>query len=646
MPLAPRGVDDLAATIEAMAATLGARAVDGRVRDPRSTLEPPRRERDDRTRHALAHWRAAAMGPTSADGLVMDRMLGAGGMGLVHLAEQRTLGRKVAVKTLRGGAHEPEKVLKLLREAWITGSLEHPNVVPVYDVGVDRAGGPQIVLKRIEGVAWSEIMHDPASIADRFDARDPLEWNLLILGQVCRAVHFAHARGVLHRDLKPANVMIGNFGEVYVLDWGIAVSLHDDGTGRFPLAGDADDMAGTPAYMAPEMLGGGPHRLGATTDVYLLGAVLHEIVTGRPPHDASTIQAIVESIMRSEPKLPDAVPDALLRIVTRAMAKDPQSRHGSADELRIALDEYLRHRGSMRLVESADRSLALLREQLAGGAPRRVLYNLLGECRFGYRAALNESVDNERARSGLRAALVMVAEWELEQADPSSAALLLEELDSAPPELLLRLEEVRRKEQDNRERLARFSRMEQDLDKTTGASMRVFLSIGFGVVWVGSPLMRHFGDPTYLTHAITVAVDVGHIAVVLIIGIVAREWMTRTAVNRRVFATLLLALVAQAAMGTGLWTVGVDVRIVHWLHMLLWSVVLGSLTINTERALWPSFLTTLAGFLFVAWNFEWLYFVMAAVNAVMVLNIVQVWTPRRIRRSAAAGAGPQASRPR
>src|SRR5690606_8689637 len=99
------------------------------------------------------------------------------------------------------------------------------------------------------------------------------------------AVRFAHARGVLHRDLKPGNVMIGNFGEVYLLDWGIAVALRDDGTGRFPLASEATELAGTPSYMAPEMLGreAGP-PLSERTDVYLAGAVLYELITGRPPH--------------------------------------------------------------------------------------------------------------------------------------------------------------------------------------------------------------------------------------------------------------------------------------------------------------------------------------------------------------------------
>src|SRR6185312_16743575 len=111
-------------------------------------------------------------------------------------------------------------------------------------------GSPIIVLKRIEGVEWSTLIADPAEVERKFGATDLLAWNLGILMQVLNAVRFAHHRGVLHRDLKPSNVMIGDFGEVYLLDWGIAVSLRDDGSGRFLLATDATELAGTPCYMA------------------------------------------------------------------------------------------------------------------------------------------------------------------------------------------------------------------------------------------------------------------------------------------------------------------------------------------------------------------------------------------------------------
>jgi eukaryotic-like serine/threonine-protein kinase len=620
-------VDDFAATIEEKAATIAKTL----VRNPRSTVEPPRPESDDRTRKAIAAWQALAAGPMSTAGrLSIEKTLGEGGMGVVHLANQASVGRKVAVKTLREGAEkERDATLKLLREAWITGALEHPNIVPIYDVGVDAHGGPQIVLKRIEGVAWRDVILDPEQIDRRFNASDSLEWNLRILGQVCRAVHFAHARGIIHRDLKPDNVMIGGFGEVYVLDWGIAVSTRDDGSGRFPLAIDANDMAGTPVYMAPEMLGGEPERIGPRTDVYLLGAILHEIVAGRPPHDEPNMQAIVASIVLSEPKQLSDAPAELAQIIRRAMAREPDDRFSTADEFRIAIEDYLRHRGSMQIAADATKSREKLRAAIAAGAQRRVLYNLLGECRFGYRAALVEFDDNEEARAGLRDALTAMATWELEQNDPDSAALLLDELDPQPKELIDRLAEVRIKKAAEAERVARLNAIERDLDKGPGARTRVFIASVMGTLWVASPLVRHFGRHDWFrTGRSTLFVDVVQIGLTLYLGYWARESMMKTAVNRRMFLTLLVTFVAQTILGIGLLRFGVTPETIHWLHMFLWGSVLAVFAIHTEPGLWPAALVAGLYFIGIVGHFEYLYLGMAIVDAIIMTNLILVWSPR------------------
>jgi hypothetical protein len=154
--------------------------------------------------------------------------IGQGGMGVVRLAEQVALGRRVAVKTLRPDRKSDQAAIDLLREAWVTGAVDHPNVVPVHDIGLDEDGSPVIVLKRIDGHSWAELMHDADRVRERFRVDDLLTWNLEILIQVLFALRFAHSRGIVHRDLKPDNVMIGDFGEVYLLDWGIALSLRDD----------------------------------------------------------------------------------------------------------------------------------------------------------------------------------------------------------------------------------------------------------------------------------------------------------------------------------------------------------------------------------------------------------------------------------
>ncbi|MGZ3476453.1 MAG: serine/threonine-protein kinase [Polyangiales bacterium] len=626
-------VDDLAATIRKKSATLTSYA-DTLVRNPRSTIEPAKVDSQEQ-RRAIAAWRALAAPPESgARSLTFEKTIGEGGMGVVHLAEQMTLGRKVAVKTLRDSA-DPDAVLKLLREAWITGALEHPNVVPVYDVSVDDKGGPLIVLKRIEGLAWADLMHDYAAIEERFGATDPLEWNLRTLGQVCNAIHFAHARGVLHRDLKPGNVMIGGFGEVYVLDWGIAVALHDDGTGRFPLARDANDTAGTPVYMAPEMLGGEGARLSERTDVYLIGAILHEIVSGKPPHDGAEMENIVASIVVSEPKLPPDTDEDLARIVTRAMSREPEDRYQSAEDVRLAIEAYLRHRGSMRLARGATDSLEKLRDAIRlQEVQRRVLYNLLGECRFGYRAALVESQGNVLAKQGLRDALLAVAEWELGQGEPEGAAVLVDELDDVPSSLLERIEIVRKEKEAERARIAKLERLGQELDKGPGALTRSFIMGIFGIFWVGLPLLQYHTSDRHLTsHAFSIAVDVGLALLAIGLGYWARESMLKTAVNRRLSASLLLAFVAQIIVEVGFWAAGQSATTAHWVHIAIWFAILGSVVINLERGLWPSLVAIAIVFVAAGFFPAAIYLGMSVANAVLVINAVAVWLPRdRIRQ--------------
>lgn len=168
---------------------------------PNGTIRPPSRE-------------GAARGPAEAarSTLELEQTIGEGGMGVVYAASEEALGRTVAVKTLKPDWRKPRGVRKLLQEAWVTGRVEHPNVVPVYRIELDDEGAPMVVLKRIEGDDWASLMHDPRAIAEHYDSTDPLEWNLRVLIAVCNAVRFAHDRGVIHRDIKPENVMIGRYG--------------------------------------------------------------------------------------------------------------------------------------------------------------------------------------------------------------------------------------------------------------------------------------------------------------------------------------------------------------------------------------------------------------------------------------------------
>ncbi|MDB4930878.1 MAG: serine/threonine protein kinase, partial [Myxococcaceae bacterium] len=358
--------------------------------DERGTLAATPPPMAPRLSLPLLRTEASAEGPADVR---MHALLGEGGMGRVFAAEQVALGREVAVKVLRD-AGEEDATDALLREALIAARLEHPNVVPVYLLGRSPAGEPLFVMRRIEGVPWSAVLRDPAAAPGMFaGAGDPLEFHLGVFLEVCGAVQFAHSRGILHRDLKPDNVMLGAYREVYVVDWGIAVSLRDDPS--LPAASEARQVSGTPGYMAPEMADPLGLSLSERTDVYLLGAVLHHVLTGAAPHAGATLlQQLAHAYESPAPAYAGDVPEEFAQVCARAMARDPAARFASVDELRRAVQDGLRHRSAWALSEEADRSARALRDELgrAGGAREgeaaaraRVLFS---EARFGYRQAL------------------------------------------------------------------------------------------------------------------------------------------------------------------------------------------------------------------------------------------------------------------
>jgi len=207
------------------------------------------------------------LGSTHLD--LQDEELGRGAMGVVRSAQQVPLRRDVAVKTLLEDIVGADDRRQMLCEARVGGALEHPNVVPVYMLGGDETGAPVIVMRRIAGTPWSDLLADEALVRERQHVLDPLVWHLEVLTQVCNAVHYAHDKLILHRDLKPDNVMIGEFGEVYVLDWGLAVSLQEGNDLGLAHVSQIDSVAGTPAYMAPEAVAVLGDQIGVATDVYV-----------------------------------------------------------------------------------------------------------------------------------------------------------------------------------------------------------------------------------------------------------------------------------------------------------------------------------------------------------------------------------------
>jgi WD40 repeat protein len=269
--------------------------------------------------------------------------IGRGGIGRVRAARDRTLDREVALKELAGANTSARR--RFVREAMLTARLQHPSIVPVYDAGVWPDGAPFYAMKLVGGRPLSEVV----AAADTLDARLALVPSVLA---VADAIAYAHRRRIIHRDLKPQNVLVGEFGETIVIDWGLAKDL----AGRSDSDGDGDDddatiddrrangssdrtvagaVLGTPAYMAPEQAAG--RDVDERADVYALGGLLYFVLTRRAPHEGRTADevfaAATAGIVAPLAEVVPGVPSDLAAIVGKAMAVDPAARYASGREL-------------------------------------------------------------------------------------------------------------------------------------------------------------------------------------------------------------------------------------------------------------------------------------------------------------------------
>ncbi|MCE9582791.1 MAG: protein kinase [Planctomycetes bacterium] len=302
---------------------------------------------------------ADEMLPASIGGHEITGILGSGGMGRVYLAKEPVLGREVALKVLKRGTLDVQAAEALLEEAVITGALAHPGIAPVYHVGKDEKFGLWYTMKPVEGTLLADILTGLREEVPAMVERYTIPALLAIFKSTCDAVAFAHHRGMVHRDLKPANVIIGEFGEVMVLDWGLVRILDKEkaaaqiraaraavlgpSTGNVTLP-PTQSIVGTPGYMSPEQAKGQP--AGPPSDVYALGAMLYQILTFRLPVDGRPQEMILRTAagqivpLEKRPKGRNA-PRALRQIVMKALSLEPVNRYPDARALVREIDGYL-----------------------------------------------------------------------------------------------------------------------------------------------------------------------------------------------------------------------------------------------------------------------------------------------------------------
>jgi PAS domain S-box-containing protein len=264
--------------------------------------------------------------------------LGSGGTGVVYQAHQRAIDREVAVKVLRDElADDVVARQRFLLEARTIGSLDHPNVIALHELGTGPSGELFYSMKRIDGTSWDRTIDEMS-----------LEENLETLLRLCDAIRYAHSRELIHRDIKPENVMLGRFGEVLLADWGLALSLSGHGSGR------AHAIGGTPAYMAPELAAGDASAQSIRTDIYLLGALLYRILTGHPPHYGETLLECIRRAAANQIRK-TSLRGGWIDVAMQAMATRADDRYPDVAAFAEALAREKKHERSVDLLRRADR---------------------------------------------------------------------------------------------------------------------------------------------------------------------------------------------------------------------------------------------------------------------------------------------------
>jgi len=406
----------------------------------------------------------------------VKKALGKGGMGIVVLARQSSMDRNVAVKTILSEIEQTQDVWdRFLSEAVVTGSLEHPNIVPIYDVGVNANGDLFYAMKEIRGREWEKVLKDGQANVDAAPdeakpaAQEKFETdNINILLRVADAIAFSHAHGIVHRDLKPRNVMIGEFGEVLVMDWGLALPLK----GFDKKVAVTEGPAGTPAYMAPEMVTGPLHKISEASDIYLLGAMLFRILTRRSPHAGATGFACLSAAGRNE-IVPTDRHDEFMRVALKAMSTAPTDRYPTVKAFQEAIATCRAHMQSISLAQRAERHLILAQESRD--------YREFQAALIAYDEALKSWPANESAHTGRRTACRSYAQAAYTKHDFD---LALTQLDPHDPETESLRTRVLADQAESASRVARLQRAKRLIRNLAAAVFAVVTMSAVSLAWM------------------------------------------------------------------------------------------------------------------------------------------------------------------
>lgn len=385
---------------------------------------------------------------------ITSHILGEGGMGIVFEGQQRYPNRPVAIKRLKKRNALLEEFLR--REAMITGRLAHPNIIPVHILKPRGPLGPEVVMPLLKGKTLLDLLEF---------GNIPLREALSILDQVCNGLRYAHEHNIIHRDIKPENIIVGSYGEVYLVDWGIALDKNDCEHVKA-------QMVGTPAYMPPEMLTGRPDDVTVQTDIYLLGATLHHILTGEARHKGETLQETMTNIKNSQDSVyPEHIFSELGHLANQCCASNRQMRPKSVADFQHSLTESINHWDIMQLISKGEKTL----NKLKSTKTTTEAYPIFLETRGLFVQASQSWPQATSPKKGLISALEYMIERSLYERTHKTAQTLCRELVQHAPNHP-RHEEFQKSIQNQEQDFAYLQKNAQDNDLSISRNSRVKLA--------------------------------------------------------------------------------------------------------------------------------------------------------------------------
>jgi serine/threonine protein kinase len=424
------------------------------------------------------------------------RVLGVGGMGTVYEGLQKSLNRSVAIKKSKG---DLDFLPQIYHEAQITAFLDHPNILTMHDFGIDQDGLPIQIMKKINGINWSTLLYDHKNafwqdlhIQQDEDAK--LLFHLDILTKVSQALDYAHENHVIHRDLKPENIMIGKFGEVFVLDWGIAIYVgpQEDIFIAQKQSNLKNTLVGTPAYMAPEQLE--INQVATTmTDVYLLGAILYEITHLQCLHQGNTIEEVFEHISNNQiPTLAPYLNHELKSLIYDSLHSNPQKRPINAHQFKKRLQQAIYSFKSRQLEIKGIKTLDKLKNTLTDPMKEELLDDYFDRARHYLKGSLDLFEKNTIAQNALQELLSLWIDRCIQRREFRSAYRYLKELPIYEVEIEIAINEAQNQLELEKKELERLKIWQENQSIQKSQKPRIyfalfcfiFLSLGSVMVYI------------------------------------------------------------------------------------------------------------------------------------------------------------------